>query len=194
MKHTVQTQLSEQDYLEGERANPIRHEYVAGEVFAMAGGSKAHNLISLNLATLLRSTLRGSGCQTFMADMRLRIAAQSSYNYPDIIVTCAPGDLADDAPKDRVEWPSLIVEVLSPATEAIDRREKMLAYRHIETLREYVLVDQERRWVEVYRRTDSGWAADLYSPEDTVTLNPATPGAAGLSFGMNEMYEGSGVV
>lgn len=194
MKHAVQTQLSEQDYLEGERANPIRHEYVAGEVFAMAGSSKAHNIISLNIATLLRSTLRGSGCQTFMTDMRVRISAQSSYYYPDIVVTCAPGDLADDAPKDRVEWPGLIVEVLSTTTEAIDRREKMLAYRHIETLREYVLVDQERRWVEVYRRTDSGWVADLYSPEDTVTLNPATPGAAGLSFGMDEVYEGSGVV
>lgn len=194
MKHAVQTQLSEQDYLEGERASPIRHEYVAGEVFAMAGGSKAHNLISGNIFALLRSALRDSGCQTFIADMRVRIAAQSSYYYPDVVVTCASADMASDAPKDHVEWPSLIVEVLSPTTEAIDRREKMLAYRHIETLREYVLVDQERRWVEVYRRTDSGWAADLYSPEDTVTLNPATPDAAGLSFGMDEVYEGSGVV
>ncbi|OZA23168.1 MAG: hypothetical protein B7X93_12330 [Hydrogenophilales bacterium 17-61-9] len=194
MKHAVMTGLSEADYLEGERTSQIRHEYVAGEVFAMAGGSKAHNIISGNVFSLLRNALRGSGYQTFIADMRVHVAAQSSYYYPDVVVTCAPGDLADDAPKDRVEWPSLIVEVLSPTTEAIDRREKMLAYRHIETLREYVLVDQERRWVEVYRRTDSGWAADLYSPEDTVTLNPATPDAAGLSFGMDDVYDGSGVV
>jgi Uma2 family endonuclease len=231
------TPLSEADYLAGESAGAIRHEYVAGEVFAMAGGSKAHNTISLNIATLfnvkqraaltaspspawgrgrgegnghgvlsfhvpgrqdamtVRSKLRGSGCQTFIADMRVRIASQSSYYYPDVVVTCAPGDLAADSPKDYIASPSLIVEVLSPTTEAIDRREKMLAYRQIESLREYVLVDQERRWVEVYRRTESGWVADMYSPEDTVTLNLVNlkSGAAPLDIDMAELYEGSGV-
>ena len=157
MKHAVLTRLSEQDYLEGGRASPIRHEYVAGEVFARAVSNKAHNLISGNVAMLLRNAWRGSGCQTFIADMRVRIAAQSSFYYPDVVVTCAPGDdLASGAPKDHIESPSLIVEVLSPSTEAIDRREKMLAYRHIENLREYVLIDQDRRWVEVYRRAGSG--------------------------------------
>jgi Uma2 family endonuclease len=195
MKQALITQLSEADYLVGEGASAIRHEYVAGEVFAMAGGSKAHNIISLNIATLFRSTLRGSGCQTFMADMRVRIARQSSYYYPDVTVTCAPGDLAADSPKDYIASPSLIVEVLSPTTEAIDRREKMLAYRQIESLREYMLVDQERRWVEVYRRTESGWVADMYSPEDPVTLNPVVlnSGAATLVFDMADLYEGSGV-
>lgn len=143
----------------------------------MAGGSKAHNIISLNIATLLRSKLRGSGCQTLMADMRVRIAAQSSYYYPDVAITCAPADLAADSPTDFIASPCLIVEVLLPTTEAIDRREKMLAYRQIESLREYVPIDQDQRWVEVYRRTESGWMADMYSPEDTVTLNP---GAATL--------------
>ncbi len=188
MKHAVMTGLSEADYLEGERASQIRHEYVSGEVFAMAGASKAHNIISLNVAMLLRNALRGSGCQTFIADMRVRIAAQSIYYYPDVVVTCAPADLASEAPKDHIDSPSLIVEVLSPTTEAIDRREKMLAYRHIENLREYVLVDQERRWVEVYRRTESGWVADLYSPEDEITLDTAK-----LNFSMDDVYEGSGV-
>jgi Uma2 family endonuclease len=199
MKHAVMTQLSEADYLDGEGASPIRHEYVAGEVFAMAGASKAHNIISGNVFVLLRAALRGSGCQTFMADMRVRIAAQSSYYYPDVVVTCAPGDLASDAPKDHIESPGLIVEVLSPGTEAIDRREKMLAYRHIESLREYVLIDQERRWVEVYRRAGSGWVADLYSPGDTITLNPgtlnpATLDTANLNVSMDDVYEGSGIV
>ena len=209
MKHAVLTQLSEQDYLKGEETSQIRHEYVAGEVFAMAGGSKAHNLISLNVAMLLRNGLHGNGCQTFMSDMRVRIASQSSYYYPDVVVTCAPSDLARDAPKDHIESPSLIVEVLSPRTEAIDRREKMLAYRHIDSLREYVLIDQERRWIEVYRRAGSGWVADLYSPGDTISLNPSTlnpgtsnPGTSNtapldrgtLNFGMDDVYEGSGVV
>lgn len=193
MKHAVLSIISEQEYLDGEGASQVRHEYVAGEVFAMAGGSKAHNIISGNVFALLRAALRGSGCQTFIADMRVRIAAQSCYYYPDVVVTCAPGDLADDAPKDHIESPSLIVEVLSPTTEAIDRREKMLAYRHIETLREYMLVDQERRWVEVYRRTGSGWVADLYSPEDTITLNAGTPETKMLEFGMDALYQDSAV-
>ncbi|MFO7542070.1 MAG: Uma2 family endonuclease [Thiobacillus sp.] len=156
MEQAVQSALSEQEYLDGEAASPIRHEYEAGEVFAMAGGSKAHNTISLNVATLLPSKLRGRGCQTFIADMRVHIASQSSYYYPDVVVTSAPEDLSSDAPKDRVEAPRLIVEVLSgivaasaalqlrptpcgwsPTTEAIDRDEKMLAYRHIKSLREY---------------------------------------------------------
>ena len=188
MKHAVLTQLSEQDYLKGEETSQIRHEYVAGEVFAMAGGSKAHNIISGNVFALLRATQHGSGCQTFIADMRVRIIKQSSYYYPDVVVTCAPADLVSEAPKDHIDSPSLIVEVLSPTTEAIDRREKMLAYRHIENLREYVLIDQEQRWVEVYRRTESGWVADLYSPEDEITLDTAK-----LNFSMDDVYEGSGV-
>jgi len=193
MKHAVITQVSEADYLEGEAASQVRHEFVAGEVFAMAGGSKAHNIISGNLFALLRAALHGSGCQTFIADMRVRIATQSSYYYPDVVVTCAPADLAGDAPENHIESPSLIVEVLSPTTETIDRREKMLAYRHIASLREYVLVDQERRWVEVYRRTDAGWVADMYSPEDTVTFNPTALDAGKLTVSMNDVYEGSGV-
>lgn len=198
MKQAAHTQLDETNYLEGESASEIRHEYVAGEVFAMAGGSKAHNIISLNIAMLLRNALRGGGYQTFIADMRVHVAAQSCYYYPDVVVTCAGSDLAENAPKDHIGSPCLIIEVLSPTTEAIDRREKMLAYRHLESLREYVLVDQERRWVEVYRRTGAGWMADLYSPEDTVTLNPggldpAAPGIARLSFDMDELYEGSDV-
>ncbi|MFN3715830.1 MAG: Uma2 family endonuclease [Thiobacillus sp.] len=131
MKHALITQPSESDYLEGESVSAIRHEYVAGEVFAMAGGSKAHNTISGNVFALLRAALRGSDCQTFIADMRVRIATQSSYYYPDVTVTCAPGDLAADAPNDYIASPCLIVGVLSPTTEAIDRREKMLAYRQI---------------------------------------------------------------
>ena len=203
MKHAVLTQLSEQDYLEGEETSQIRHEYVAGEVFAMAGGSKAHNIISGNVFALLRATQHGSGCQTFIADMRVRIIKQSSYYYPDVVVTWAPDDLAGDAPKDHIECPGLIVEVLSPSTEAIDHREKMLAYRHIDSLREYVLIDQERRWIEVYRRAGSGWVADLYSPGDRISLNPSTlnPGTSNtapldrgtLNFGMDDVYEGSGV-
>jgi Uma2 family endonuclease len=189
MKHATMTQLSEYDYLEGERASAIRHEYVAGEVFAMAGGSKAHNIISLNVAMLLRNGLRGSGCQTFMADMRVLVAAQSSYYYPDIVVTCAPADLASDAPKDHIESPNLIVEVLSPTTEAIDRREKMLAYRHLASLNEYVLIDQERRWVEVYRRIASGWVADLYSPGDEITF-----GNGALVCSMDDVYQDSSVM
>ncbi|BBP05720.1 hypothetical protein TPL01_24560 [Sulfuriferula plumbiphila] len=188
MKHAIVLQLSEQEYLETERASQVRHEYVAGEIFAMAGGSKAHNTISLNMAVLLRNKLRDSGCQTFIADMKVRIATQARHYYPDVAVTCAPGDLASDSPRDYIESTVLLVEVLSPATEAIDRREKMLAYRHIASLREYVLIDQERRWVEVYRRNEAGWSADIFAPDDEITLE-----SADMQISMDDLYAGSGV-
>ena len=188
MKHAIVPQLSQQEYLETERASQVRHEYVAGEIFAMAGGSKAHNIISGNVFALLRSKLRDSGCQTFIADMKVRIATQASYYYPDVAITCAPDDLASDSPKDYIESPVLLVEVLSPTTEAIDRREKMLAYRHIASLREYVLIDQERRWVEVYRRNEAGWSADIFAPDDEITLE-----SADMQISMDDLYEGSGV-
>lgn len=188
MKNASIPQLTEIDYLDAERSGQARHEYVAGEVFAMAGGSKAHNTISLNIAVLLRTALRGSGCQTFIADMKVRIATQASYYYPDIAVTCAPADLTSDSAKDYIESPVLLVEVLSPSTEAIDRREKMLAYRHIASLREYMLIDQERRWVEIYRRNETGWSADIYAPEDDITLE-----SAALHITMDTLYEASGV-
>jgi Uma2 family endonuclease len=188
VKHAEITPYSEQDYLSAEQRGEVRHEYVAGQVFAMAGAGKAHNLIALYIATRIRSHARGGPCRAYMADMKVRVAQQSAYYYPDVVVTCDGRDTSPESEKFYLVAPALIVEVLSPATEAIDRREKMLAYRTLESLQEYVLVDQEQRQIEVYRRTKAGWSADTLSPGDTMSLE-----SIGLTLSLDEVYEETGI-
>jgi len=147
--------ISEQDYLQGELTSEIRHEYVGGETYAMVGASDRHGLITLNLATALRPHLRGTRCQLFASDMKLRIeaAGQTAFYYPDLLLSCDP----DDRETYFRSRPCLIVEVLSEATERIDRREKLYAYTQIPSLQEYVLLSQSRVEAELHRREPSGW-------------------------------------
>jgi Uma2 family endonuclease len=150
--------LSVADYLEGEQEGPIRHEYVAGQVFAMAGAGEIDNRISLNLAFHLRAVTRGTPCAVFISDMKVRVAAHDAFYYPDVLLTCDPTD-RESLYKTT---PCLIAEVLSPSTEVIDRREKLLAYRAVGTLRYYLLVSQDRHLAEVYRReADGGWRYEV---------------------------------
>ena len=146
--------LAVDEYLRGEQDSPIRHEYVAGQTHAMAGADLAHNRISLNLAFHLRAATRGTPCAVFISDMKVRVTACEAFYYPDVMLSCEPGyrdSLYQTAP-------CLIAEVLSPSTEAIDRREKLIAYRTLPSLRYYLLVAQDRHWVEVYtRQADGGW-------------------------------------
>lgn len=178
----------EADYLTNERLAAVRHEYVAGEVFAMAGASKVHGTLALNAAIALRHHLRGSSCRVWMADMKVRVKADSAYYYPDVVATCSAADLSPDAPKDYVEEPKLVLEVLSDSTEAVDRREKLLSYRRLPSLEEYVLVDQNKAWVEVYRHTPEGWVQAVYEAGDTVRLE-----SIDLTVTMSELYADSGV-
>lgn len=142
------------EYLEGELMSDVRHEYIGGEVYAMVGASDRHNLIAGNLFAALRPHVRGSPCQLFISDMkvRLQVAGEDAFYYPDLMLAC---DRDDRATYYRSR-PCLIVEVLSETTERIDRREKLLAYAGIESLREYVLIAQERAEVQIHRRED-GW-------------------------------------
>ena len=112
--------ISHQEYLAGEQCSNIRHEYLAGQVFAMAGAGEKHNRISLNIAFHLRAAARGKPCGVFISDMKLRVEPSDAYYYPDVMVTCDPTD--NESLYKRS--PCLIVEVLSPTTESIDRREK----------------------------------------------------------------------
>lgn len=180
--------LSEEDYLAGEELPGPRHEYVRGEIFAMAGASKAHGTLTLNLATAIRAHLRGTPCRAWVADMKVRIAAAGAYYYPDLVATCSPADLAPEAPKNYLEAPKLVVEVLSPTTEKVDRREKWFAYRQLPSLEEYLLIDQERQWVEVFRRCDEGWLQEIAGPDETVPL-----ASLGLTLTLAEIYEDSAV-
>ena len=154
--------VSPEDYLAGEKVSPIKHEYRQGEIYAMAGASKAHVIISLNAATLLRNHLRGSGCIPYMADMKVRIEAADCYYYPDVAVTCDERD--SNTAEDFIIYPRLIVEVLSPTTAAFDRGEKFADYRTSESLQEYVLINQERVSVECFRRNAEGlWVLYPYT-------------------------------
>ena len=169
MKSDRYQPIGEDDYLALEARSPVRHEYIAGEIFAMTGASIRHNVIALNLATSLRYHLRGTPCRALMEGVKLRLRKESSYFYPDVMVTCEPRLLDLTADLQIVEDPILIVEVLSPATEGIDRREKLRAYRTLPSLKEYALVSQDMVKVEIYhRRGDIGWDIITYEPGDTV--------------------------
>ena len=141
-----------EDYLEGETLTDIKHEYLDGEVVAMGGASARHGLVAGAFYGALLPHARRKGCQLFIADMKVRVehADQTYFYYPDLLLACDP---QDREPYYR-RRPCLVVEVLSPSTERIDRREKLFAYQAIPSLREYLLVDPDKRSVEIYRFGD----------------------------------------
>jgi Uma2 family endonuclease len=145
--------LTPDEYIAWEATQPEKHEYVAGEVFAMVGARRAHVRITLNLAGLLGAHLRGSGCQVFGVDMKLRVEANNAFYYPDILVTCDSRDLAADL---YMQHPKVLIEVLSESTAAHDRGDKFAAYRQLASLEEYALIDPDRRTIDVFRRMPDG--------------------------------------
>ena len=156
------TYVSPEDYLEAEKFRPIKHEYRQGEIYAMAGASKPHAIITGNVSVLLRNHLRGSGCMPYMADMKVRIEASNFFYYPDVAVSCDERD--KNADEDFIRYPRLIVEFFSPTTAAFDRGDKFADYRTSESLQEYVLINQERVSVECFRRNAEGlWVLYPYS-------------------------------
>lgn len=145
--------FSVEEYLRWESAQPNRNEYFFGEVFATVGSTDSHNIVAGNVYAVLRQHLRGSGCDVFMSDIKLRPGTAEAYFYPDVFVTCHEGDRANPNEKSHA---LLIIEVLSESTGGFDRGEKFAAYRRIEELREYVLIDPERRTIDLFRYDDSG--------------------------------------
>lgn len=177
--------LSEGDYLEGEKQSEVRHEYVDGQVYAMAGATKRHNEIAVNISTALRVASRGSLCKVYSSDVKVRAIRRKIFYCPDVLVSCEP-DEADDY---YLENPCLIVEVLSDSTEKRDRSEKLLVYMNIPTLRTYLLVSQGKPEVEMfYREPDGRWWVQTFSgleasmtllcPETTLTLAEVYEGIA----------------
>jgi len=145
------------EYLALERESETRHEYLAGEIFAMGGASRRHNLISLNLAAELRGKLRGRPCEVYAHDMRLRIEGSGLYTYPDVVAVCAEPEF-EDAEVDTLLNPTFIAEVLSPSTEDYDRGAKFEHYRTLPSLEEVLLVAQEQPHIVQYvRQPDGTW-------------------------------------
>ncbi len=146
---------SAEDYLRWEMEQKEKHEYFQGEVVAMVGATRQHVTIAGNLFTLISMQLRGTGCRAYMSDMKLRVDAANAFFYPDLLVTC---DAADHISENHLSAPVLVVEVLSPSTEAYDRGEKFAAYRLIQSLKEYALIDPDTRRIEIYRlAADRRW-------------------------------------
>ncbi len=174
--------LSRQAYLDRESEQPDRHEYVAGEIFAMVGVRREHAIVGLTLASLLKRHLKGTRCDTFMADMKLFVEAADAYFYPDLMVCCdsrdrQPGLMA-------VQHPKLVVEVLSDSTAAYDRGPKFSAYRKLKSLHEYLIVDIDSRRLELYRRKTDHWLFYESDAEGLVYLESVE-----LQLGVKEAFE-----
>ncbi len=157
-----------EDYLAFDAMSQVKHEYFQGQMFAMAGASNTHALIVSNLVGLLRSSLRGSGCGVYAADTNVLIPRVPAYFYPDLVVSCHPKDRQRD---DGLEFPCLIVEVLSSSTEAFDRGLKFQAYQTLESLDDYLLVSQTQVRVDLYHREGPNqWLLTSLGPGQSLTI------------------------
>lgn len=186
MAHAQQSPTVFVDYLAMEEASALRHEYVGGYVHAMTGGSMRHNRIAGNIYSALLQRTAGSGCQAFINDMKLHVRAADSVYYPDVFVHCGSG-LAGDLRV--VDDATLIVEVSSPSTAGTDRREKLIAYRLLPSLRSYWVVSQDERRVDVHQQSDTGqWTLTVLSDDDDALHAQGVPGAA---LCLAELYVGT---
>lgn len=174
------TFISEEEYLESEKKSEVKREYVDGQIYAMAGASSNHNLLSGNIHAAFHVHLKGKSCRPYMSDMKVQISNGSKYYYPDVLVNCST--LAGDSY--YTDSPTIIVEVLSKSTRRTDETEKRMAYMQIETLQEYVLIEQDIGKIAVMRR-DSGWLTESYYLGDEITFT-----SIGLTITVEEVYDG----
>ena len=152
-----------EDYLDWEKTQNEKYEFVAGEVFAVGGASRSHVTVSGNIFNEISNQTEGSPCRTYMADMKVRIEPAASFFYPDVMVTCSE---ADRSAEQFMSAPSVIVEVLSSASSGYDRGDKFATYRRLPSLQQYILVDPEQRRIESYIRTDERqWLLQDIAPE-----------------------------
>ena len=176
-----QNYFSANDYLQWEEKQEEKHEYVDGQVYAMAGASENHVDITTNLTVILANHLRGRDCKLFPSDMRLNIASKKIYYYPDLLVTC---DERDRFNKKQKNYPCLIIEVLSNSTEAKDRGVKFANYQTIQSLQEYVLISQWEQRVEVFRRSEKFWVLQTYTSGELIELQ-----SINLQISIDAIYE-----
>jgi Uma2 family endonuclease len=166
----VRTTYTPAEYLELERAAETKSEYRYGQIYAMTGASRAHNLISGNLFGELRQQLRGRSCEAYVNDIRVRVSHTGLYTYPDVVVACGEIEFEDDS-VDTLLNPVILIEVLSPSTEAYDRGEKFAHFRRLESLQEYILVSQNQIRVERYVRRGEQWMlTELSAPDDVLEI------------------------
>jgi Uma2 family endonuclease len=175
--------FSPEAYLDIERISPIKHDYLQGQMVAMAGASKAHVIITGNLSALLVNHVRGKSCLAYASDMKVRLPELNAFYYPDLVVTCDQRD--NRADQDFILYPTLIVEVLSDSTEAFDRGDKFADYKTIPDLNEYLLIHQSQILVERFqRRSENLWVPQIYREGDTVEID-----SINFSCPISQLYE-----
>ncbi len=182
-----QHHYSLQDYLAVEEMGPVRHEFLGGAIFAMAGGTPEHAALSAAVVVLLGMHLRGGACRLYSAHLRLRVPATGLATYADAAVICGEIERDPDSPT-HVTNPTLVVEVLSPSTEEYDRGDKRQHYQQLASLRDYVLVAQSRRRVEVFSRTAGEWQHRVYSAGEAAVLP-----SVDCTFEVDELYAAAGL-
>jgi Uma2 family endonuclease len=167
----AQLHMTAAEYLEWEARQTEKHEYHCGEVFAMAGGSPRHNLLSMAAGAELRAVLRGTECRVLSSDQRIAASEGTRYVYPDAVVVC--GSLRFEAgASDVLANPAVVVEVLSPRTESCDRGDKWEAYQRLPSLSDYLLISQTSVRVEHFERQDAGvWRYRVVEAGGTLTLS-----------------------
>jgi Uma2 family endonuclease len=174
-----------QDYLSLEDIAAVRHEFLEGEVWAMAGGTPEHAAVCVNISTLLSNATRGRPCRVFSSDLRVRVLQTGLGTYPDVTVVCGALEVdAEDSKGRTVSNPRILVEVLSPSTEDYDRGEKLGHYKRIVSLEEVLLVAHDRREIEVVRReADGSWSRHIAGAGESVRL-----AAFGIDISVDEVY------
>jgi len=174
--------LTPEEYFIWEQQQLLRHEYLNGEVYAMSEGTQNHGRIASNIIFIVKGHLRGGGCQVGNSDCRVNVLETKNYIYPDVSVTC---DDRDRTAIQAIQFPCLIVEVLSPSTASYDRGDKFRLYRRNPSLQDYVLVDAEKIAIDLYRKNDRGnWEIFNYQSGDNIELQ-----SIGLSFPIESVYE-----
>ena len=175
------TTMSVEEYFELEESNPdTRYEYLDGYVYMMLGGSANHATINGNIHALLKSLLRGGSCRVYNSDMKVRVS-EKRYFHPDVVVSC---DASDRGNTDFIRSPRVVVEVLSPSTEARDRGRKLQCYLATPTIEEYLLVDFRSMRIEIYRKEQKKWVYDAFGADDEVEF-----ASLGVSFPVTDAYE-----
>ena len=181
--HPAPPPMPVEEYLELEENSAVKHEYIDGHVYAMAGGTVDHGIIAVNAVAVLRPLLRGGPCRVYNSDVKVRLGPRR-FVYPDVSVSCDERDRADGRAT-FISHPRLVIEVLSPTTADYDRGDKFEMYRALPSLEEYVLISTEQPAVEVRsRRDDREWHRTVFGPEDEVLLP-----SIGVSIPIAALYE-----
>jgi Uma2 family endonuclease len=170
------------DFLAWEESQPERHEFIRGEVFSMVGVRRVHGIVSGNISAALHRQLRGTPCRTFTETLQLQVADDALF-YPDVFITCDAQDLRTER---TFRAPTVIVEVLSPSTQASDRGVKFAWYRRVASLREYLLVDPDTRTLELFRRGEHG----LFTLHDLTGMPQVDFTSIGCSLPADEIFDG----